>query len=477
MNIRLVLCSAPASMRERYGSLAAVGSTEPSFGLVCLAAAAEQGGATVHIVEASAENLSIEQAAREALRHNPDVVGISATTSGIASAGELANLLKAANKRLVVLVGGCHATALPEQTLQEFKSFDLVVVGEGEETLKRILIAVASDGRVPQGIEGTVQREGNGTMRNPPRAFISDLDQLPLPAWSLLRGFPRAYHPSPARIRRWPCASVVLTRGCPNVCTFCDRSVFGRSCRSYSPSYAVKLIRDLRKNYGVKEVLIEDDTFVIIKDRVRDFCERLLSEQVNVSWSCLGRADRMDPYLLMLMRKAGCWQISYGIESGVSSILEAVHKNIDLEQVRRALSWTREAGIRTKGFFMVGFPGETLETLETTRQFALSLPLDDISVMQLTPFPGSELYREAARLGAFDCDWRKMNTLNSVFVPEGLTRDDLDIARDSLLRSFYLRPRVLATHAVEAIRRPRLLVHLARGAKALFRVAGNSHEQ
>jgi radical SAM superfamily enzyme YgiQ (UPF0313 family) len=353
----------------------------------------------------------------------------------------------------------------------------MAVMGEGERTLQAILEAVARTGDIPTGIEGTTERTAEGPKRNRPRTLIDNLDELPLPAWSLLRGFPKAYRPSPARIRRWPCASVVLTRGCPNQCTFCDRSVFGHRCRSYSPAYAVRLIEDLYANFGVRELLIEDDTFVIVKERVREFCERLLSERVNISWSCLGRADRVELDTLKLMKRAGCWQIAYGIESGDPTILERVNKKLDLSQIRLALKWSRQAGLRTKGFFMVGFPGETRESLKTTHDFALSLPLDDISVMKLSPFPGSELYREADQYGDFDHDWRRVNAMNTVFIPRGLTKDVLDDASSRLFRDFFFRPTVMWRYILHLATHPRAFVLAFQALLTLLRFTPRSRKE
>lgn len=471
MSVRLVLASSPVALSERYGSFAGAGSTEPSFGLVCLAAVARRMGADVAVVEASARNLGLETALREILSFEPDVVGLTATTSEIVRAAELAARIKAERPGALVVAGGCHVTAIPAETLREFPAFDMAVVGEGEETLCEILEKAGAGSVRPDTVPGTAVRKGDGVSINPPRPMIRDLDSLPLPAWSLLPGFPRTFRPSPARIRRWPCASVVLTRGCPNQCVFCDRSVFGNRCRAYSPAYAVRLIQDLRENFGVRELLIEDDTFVVVPARVREFCERLIAEKVGLSWSCLGRADRADPDLLRLMRRAGCWHISYGIESGDPAILQAMRKRLDLDQIRQAVAWSREAGLRTKGFFIVGFPGETPASLARSKAFALSLALDDISVMQMTPFPGSELYRIAEQHGTFDRDWRKMNVLNTVFIPNGFTREELEAARGDILRSFYLRPGVLWRQGLHVLAHPRLVGATISGFRAFRRVA------
>lgn len=470
MNVRLVLATSPVCASERYGVFAGAGSTEPSFGLVCLAAVAQQAGATVTVVESSALELSTEAALQAILAAEPDIVGFTATTSEVLRAAELAQALKALRPGVLTVLGGCHVTALPADTLEACPAFDMAVIGEGEETLRELLGRVAGGDTRPADVPGTAVRGDGRIVVNPARAVMEDLDVLPLPAWSLLPGFPGAFRPSPGRIRRWPCASIVLTRGCPNTCVFCDRSVFGNRCRAYSPAYAVRLVRDLCERHGVRELLIEDDTFVIVKARVREFCERVIAARLGVSWSCLGRADRVDPELLRLMRRAGCWHISYGIESGDEAILAAMHKRLDLDQIRQAVAWSREAGLRTKGFFIVGFPGETPASLDRTRRLALTLPLDDISVMQMTPFPGSELYRIAGDYGTVDRDWRRMNVLNTVFVPHGFSKADLESARANLLRAFYRRPDVLLRQLAHVAAHPRMIPSVWRGLRAFRRV-------
>ena len=472
MPIRLVLTSSPITIRERYGLFSGAANTEPSFGLVCLAAVAQRAGAEVIIVEASSQNLSVEQTQKEILRFEPDVVGITATTAGIFAAGELAQGLKKARPQIINLIGGCHATALPDETLLTFHGFDAAVIGEGEETLKDILHRMEGGDHRFQGLAGTVIREGEHLVTNPPRAMIRSLDDLPLPAWSLLKGFPGQYRPSPARIKRWPCASIVLTRGCPNQCVFCDRSVFGNRCRAYSPEYALHLMKDLRYHYGVKEILIEDDTFIVSGQRVQEFCERIISEKVDITWSCLGRADRVNPELLRLMRKAGCWHISYGIESGDPAILKEMKKSLNIEQIKQAVVWSKASGLYTKGFFMVGFPNESATSLSATLALAKSLPLDDISVMQLTPFPGSQLYETAEQYGQFERDWRKMNTINTVFVPYGFSKRDLEAARAKILRHFYLQPSVMARQARRIVQNPRITLSMFRGFLSFIKVTG-----
>jgi anaerobic magnesium-protoporphyrin IX monomethyl ester cyclase len=472
MPIRLALTSSPITIKERYGLFSGAANTEPSFGLVCLAAVAQRSGAEVMIVEASSQNLTVEQTRKLILEFEPDLVGITATTAGIFAAGALAQGLKEVRPRIINLIGGCHATALPDETLLTFPGFDAAVIGEGEETLEDILHQMDGGDRQFRGIAGTEVREGDHIATNPPRVLIHNLDDLPLPAWSLLEGFPSKFRPSPARIKRWPCASIVLTRGCPNQCIFCDRSVFGNRCRAYSPAYALDLIKDLRYHYGVKEILIEDDTFIVSRQRVQEFCKRIISEKVDITWSCLGRADRVNPELLSLMKKAGCWHISYGIESGDPTILKEMKKNLNIEQIKRAVVWSKEAGLYSKGFFMVGFPKESEASLSATLSLAKSLPLDDISVMQLTPFPGSQLYKTAAQYGQFERDWRKMNTIDTVFIPHGFTKKGLEAARAMILRQFYFRPGVILRQVKRIAQNPRVAIDMFKGFLSFIRVTG-----
>lgn len=468
--LRLALVSSPLTLEERYGTFADAGNTQPTYALPCLGAIAQQAGVEVRLIDASAEGLTIEHTLERIVTYQPTIVGISSTTVGIAASGELAQRLKQQFPQMLTLIGGCHVTAIPENTLAEFPGFDIGVIGEGEATLAELLNVMMETGNVPHSLLGTVAREDGNIRVNPPRPRIENLDELPLPAWKLLPNFPQAFTPSPARIKQFPCASVVFTRGCPNQCHFCDRSVFGNRVRSVSPEYAVNMIKDLRQNFGVKEILIEDDTFIISRQRIQDFCERMISENTGVSWSCLGRADRVTLDLLKLMKRAGCWHISYGIESGDQQILDAMQKGETLAQVEQAIRWTKEAGIKTKGFFMVGFPGETEQSLTLTKALALRLPLDDISVMQLTPFPGSAIYEYADQFGVFERDWRKMNVLNTVFIPRGFTKADMDNARNEIFTAFYFRPKIMLRKFIEILLNPHLFQYMMKGLFTLLRL-------
>jgi len=460
-------------MQARYGRLSGAGNSLPTLGLLYLAGAARKAGYETAIVEAGAMGMGQDEAVAAILAHGPSVVGLTATTLGIHAAGRLAAALKAKSPSVRIVIGGPHATALPEDTLQRLPALDALVVGEGEETLVELLGAWRS-GQDAGSVPGLAWRGGDGLIRRTPaRERLRDLDQLPMPAWDLLEGFPHQFAPAVFRFQKLPAASLVSSRGCPFECSFCDRSVFGRKYRFHGADYLLAAIGELWAR-GVREILFEDDTFTANKERIRTLCEVLPRRFPGLSWSCLARASSVDPRTLALMRRAGCWQISFGIESGDPAVLEMMDKKTDLEEIRRALAMTREAGIRSKGFFILGYPGETRASLARTLDFALSLSLDDVSVSMFTPFPGSPISARVAELGTFREDWESMSLLNAVFVPAGLTREDLERAHAEFLRRFYLRPRVILGYARRVAAHPTTAPAYLRGLASFARSAAAS---
>lgn len=464
----VVFMTPPLSLKARYGSWAKAGNAMPSLGIISIAAITRREGFDSWVIEAAARDLDQEQVLQKIKEIEPSYVGLSATTFSISTAAQLVKRIKLINKDTIIIVGGSHISATPRETMERFSGFDVGVIGEGEATIVELLRALENSEDLKQ-VEGIIYRakkdekEGAQIFLNAPREAIEDLDQLPFPAYDLLEGFPKAFHPPPFKMARFPAASIVTSRGCPNRCIFCDRSVFGTRCRAFSSEYIITWIKELVRKYGIKELLIEDDTFVLFKSRLIEICEGILREGLDLSWSCLGRVDMVTPEILKLMHKAGCWEIGYGIESGVQDILDLEQKRIDLAQVEQSVAWTKEAGILTKGFFMMGHPLENEETMRKTINFAKKIPLDDISVMMLTPFPGSELYNMAQHYGVFNNDWNKMNLLQPVFIPKGLDEETLNSYTRKMLRGFYLRPRIIWGYLLRIAKHPGTIFRILKG--------------
>jgi radical SAM superfamily enzyme YgiQ (UPF0313 family) len=454
-------------MEERYGSLAGAGSSLPSLGILFLAAMTRQHGFPTVLVDAAATNLGPESLLTCVKNERPDVLGLSATTFSIYHAAAFASRVRELLPDIKVIIGGPHVSAAPVETMQRFPEFDVAVIGEGEETIIELLKALDSSSPL-ETISGIVLRCEGNIVTTGRRDFLTNLDQLPYPAWDILDGFPDRYPPATFKVKKLPAASLVTSRGCPNRCIFCDRSVFGSNCHAFSAEYVVGMIRHLVEQFGIRELSFEDDTFITFKKRLVAICQGIIDLGLDISWTCLGRVNSIDADILALMKKAGCWQISFGIESGSQEILTAIHKNVTLEQIQRAVNLCHEAGIFSKGFFIVGHPGETRETLKMSLDFALQLPLDDISVTMLTPFPGTEIYERAAEFGTFDSDWSRMNLLNTVFIPHGLTHEILEQYQRDILKQFYLRPRIIIGYLRRLAANPAMIKGFISGSKAFF---------
>ncbi|MFH1903610.1 MAG: radical SAM protein [Candidatus Omnitrophota bacterium] len=443
MAISVFLTTAPYSRKERYGRLAPIGSTLPSLGLLMLGASLRRAGFRVRIVDATAQGLRYAEVAEEVKRFQPDLIGISALTPSIRKAAKLSCLLKRIHPSVPIVMGGPHFTARPEQTLLDYPCFDYGILGEGENAIINLTEALAAN-RKPSDVPGVVYRDGKEIIFGPPAQVISDLDSLPFPAWNLLDNFPAAYRPAIFKFKKLPSTQIVSARGCPNNCIFCDNSVFGHRTRFYGPEYVLEMAQYLRKNFLIRDLIFEDDQFLIKKDRVEQICRGFLARKINLSWSCSGRVDSVnDLSLLKLMKKSGCWQINYGIESGEEKILEFAQKSTSVGQIEKALRLTRQAGIQSKGYFIFGLPGETEKTMAKTIRFAKRLPLSDVSVFMLTPFPGSKIYDIAEQYGTLEKDFARMNILNVVYVPNGLTKAKLIKYQKRFALEFYLRPRIM----------------------------------
>ena len=203
------------------------------------------------------------------------------------------------------------------------------------------------------------------------------------------------------------------------------------------------MIKDLYYNYGIKEIQFRDDNFTVNKKRVQTFCEKLIQEKLDIVWSCVARVDMIDEEILKIMKKAGCWVIWFGFESGSQEILDVIKKKVSLDQAINTVIITRKAGIEVGGFFMLGCPNETEKTIKKTINYLLKLNLNDFHISFFTPFPGSEIYKSYAMYGKFKNDWKKLNGWYPVFVPWGLNENLMIKFSKYAFRKFYLRPKII----------------------------------
>jgi len=465
---KVLFIQPPLTLTETYGKMARSRTMTPPLGLCSLAAVTRLEGYETKILDAEALRLSFEETVERIVEESPDYIGMTAVTISVGNAAKLAEMIKEHYRKTIIIIGGPHLTAVPEETMDKFRAFDIGVIGEGEVTIVELLNALAGGGNV-ESVKGLIIRDGENTKRTGPREFISDMDRLPMPAWDLLPELTSYYRTPTHNLSRTPSTSLLTSRGCTGRCLFCSRKVFGNRVRGYSAGYIIRMIRHLQKQYGIRDVIIFDDTFVMMRKRLVEFCNILLKERIDLTWACNARVDLVTPEILKLMRRAGCWQIGYGIESGSQKILDLLNKRTTIAQIERALGWTRNAGIRARGFFMIGSFGETEETIRQTMGLAKRLPIDEFQMSFFTPFPGSEAYRVARSYGETCDDWAKMSLWEPAFVPTGLTREKMVSFQRKAFLELYLRPKRIFSY-LRRIRNWENLVKAFKGGATLLRL-------
>lgn len=463
-----VLVNPPLSAQARYGRLADVGNRLPNIGLAYLAASLRQSDIDTAIIDANAVDYDIEATARAVADENPLICGLTATTISIHIAAQVAAKIKLLVPDCVIVVGGAHATALPEAVLETYRSIDYLVLGEGEVTVVEIFSEVENDGE-PAAVPGVAYRDGGVVRFSKTRPLIKDLDRLPLPAWDLLPELAAYYHPSPQSVYRLPSTILFTSRGCPYRCTFCDNSVFGHRLRAHSAGRVFVMMEHLYRQHSIVDFAFHDESLFYDEGRLVELCRAIKRSGLPLSFSCQGRVDqKLQEFTLRELAGAGCWQVAFGLETGNDDLLRTLGKGTTVDQALTAVDTMRSVGISTKAFIMLGVPGETRQTLAATRDFLLKAPLDDVMISYYTPFPNTELAADVEAHGDIIGDYRHMSEHEVVFVPHGLTAPYLRDFRHKLYRRFYLRPRIIA-HYLRRLREPSGRPLLRRAAWKFFR--------
>ncbi|HQE92428.1 MAG TPA: radical SAM protein [Anaerolineae bacterium] len=343
------------------------------------------------------------------------------------------------------LAFGTHVTPIPRETMRAYPALDYILYGEPELTLREI-VATLERSNVPtlNQILGLVWRDGNDVIINPPRPFIEDLDALPLPRHDLL-----PFQSYRAPLVGGPYTFVVSSRGCPAQCRFCIKHVsYGHSVRFRSPENVLAEIEQL-VNLGIRKIHMYADLFTINRDHAMGISQGLLDRGLKIRWTCNSRVDFVDPELLQTMARSGCWMISWGIESADPAMLERMHKGITPADVERALRWSKEAGIMNWGYFIIGLPGETEDSIRKTITFAKKLPLDIALFHIAAPHPGTPFFFEVVENGWFrpGTRWEEVDMDRSTVLDyPNLKAEDLERWAKRAFREWALRPGPLWTY-------------------------------
>ncbi len=438
---------------EAGADISRVANLMPPLGLAMLAAYLERHGFSASIIDCFAHPFS-DAAILERLRtERPAFIGLSCTTSSFLDGVRIAALAKAALPGIRTVFGGSHVSALKARLLEDYPAVDFIVVGEGEATL----LELASGGwEAPASVEGLAWRDGaDGPGRfNGYRREALVLDDLPFPAYARLEGFPGAYRLPIFNYPTAPNSSCITSRGCPYACSYCDRSVFRRSFRFNSAAYLYDHMRHLRRDFGIRHLNFYDDQFTLDRRRVERLTDLLLERPLGMTFNCTVRAEHIDADLVARLKRAGCWMMSLGIETGDPELLAQHRQNPDLDHLAGKIRMIKKAGIRTKGLLMLGLPGESEASVRKSMDYVYALPIDDFNLAKFTPFPGSPIYEKAHELGTFEEDWEKMDCMSIQFVPRGMTKARLE----ELFRAFYeghfRRPKVLLGYVAMLWRSP-----------------------
>lgn len=438
--LKIALVNPPITPEERYGNFGKVGGFCPPLGLAYIAAVLEKEGHNVKIIDGQV-SCSFPDDILKLLDVDTDIVGITATTVSIHRAMKVAKKIKEWKSDVKIVIGGPHVSAIPEKTLQT-GLFDFGVIGEGETTIIELLRKIEGDGSVDD-IDSIAYLKNKKVVMTKRRELIKNLDSIPFPARHLLPDL-RVYRPNAENYRRLPTTTMITSRGCPYGCTFCDKSVFGRTFRAHSPEYVVNEMEELSDRYKMKELFLVDDTFTFNNARVFEICRLIKERKLDISWNCFARVDTVTKELLKEMAGAGCWMVSYGVESGNQEVLNLINKGVTLDRIKNAIRWTKNAGLETKGTFMIGHPADTIKTIDETINFAISLPLDQAAFTITTPFPNTQLFDIAKKTGKLiTTDWSEYSMWNPVYIPENLTEELILRKHKEAYRKFYLRPQYI----------------------------------
>jgi len=408
-----------------------------------------------------------EQILREVKQFSPGFIGVYSTTFGWEKAKKTAGDLKRIFfGNVFICAGGPYPIALQEQCLEDGKSFDAIITGEGEFTTLEIINRLQA-GKNLEGVLGVVYRDNENIIKNPPRPLIDDLDSLPFPARELL-GDVNKYIPPPATYRRKPVAVLITSRGCNRRCIYCFQIDKERKTgiRYRSVENVMKEIEHCIKQ-GFREIKFIDDTLAADYDRAMKLAHEIKRSGLDFTWFASACVNQVDKPLLQAFKDAGCWAILFGAESGIQKNLNTIRKGTTLEQIRNAVRWAKEAGLRVSTPFMFGIPGETFEDGLQTIKFAVELNPDIANFHAITPFPGTYLYDNLEKYGAMSDELSDFTYQGAAFIPHTMTREEILELRQIAFRKFYSRPFFVLKKIFE-LRNMNDLLSALRSVRSLF---------
>jgi anaerobic magnesium-protoporphyrin IX monomethyl ester cyclase len=421
----------------------------------------EKNNHKVELLDTNVKGIDSNNLSSEIKGYSPDVIGFSTTSLTIMETFKEAEVARQVYPGVPIIVGGPHATVWPEHVLSS-PHIDFVVRGEGELTCLELVEQLEKETGYEKVLGISYKKEGK-IINNPSRPLISNLDTLPFPAYHLLKDINSYWAP---RARKKPLLGCITSRGCTHACNFCtvwSSSGKAASWRGFSPEYVIALFEYLIDKLHVRDLLIQDDSFTADMKRAEQICDGLIARGLNekIIWQAFNgvRADRVSKSLLTKMKRAGCYHVAFGIESGNQHILNIAGKGESVEDIRKAVVWSKKVGLETSASFILGLSGDNEQTMRDTINFAKSLPLDQASFNIMIPLVGSDFYKIVEKKGVFfvnPTDTRYYSNCEPVFELGECTKELMFRMQRDAYREFYYRP----TYVLRQLLRIRSLADL-----------------
>lgn len=437
-----------------------LGTVKPPLTLALLAALLRNRGIEFHLIDATIESLTTRNII-DRLRGNgftPEVVVFATSTPTVYSDMAVARTLKDTFKSLLVAFGP-HTSGIPKETLAEFPWLDVAIVGEPENPVLSLCEAERlTDVEATPGI----CLRSNHCYKPPAPARVTDLAQLPYPAWDLL---PRGAYRLP--LVDEPYLLVETSRGCPPACDFCVVTLtHGRNFRERNAIQVVDEIQEGIVRFGVRCFYLWADTVTLGRKFLVEFCAEIQRRNLSIRWLGNTRIDTLtNKDMVRNMKQSGCWMLSVGIETADDEIRSSMSKRFSRERVREVQRWLREEGIVSVGFFILGYLGDSLQTMRATIDFATEVDPDFAAFYPAVPYPGTPFFEECERRGwIVSRDWTRYDYSDYVISNHVLTRENVLKLQKDAYRRFYLQPRVV----VRSLRYMNSLVAVRQAAKLLW---------
>lgn len=423
----------------RFQAVSPQKALHPPIMLGYATAVCKDAGHCVDLLDAPALEIGEAQTIKRLKKFRPAVVVMLTSTASVESDGHIAQRISKELGAKTVAVG-VHATAVPEDTIRQ--GFDIVARGEYDYTIKDI-----ADGKKLEQIDGLSFKKNNRFIHNKVRSLIKNLDELPFPAREFL---PNDQYYS--ALYKNPFTFILAGRGCPHQCVYCagPQLMSGRGYRMRSPENVVEELKHLKKNFKLKSVLFNDDTLNVNKKYLLKLCDLIVKEKISMPWVAYSRVDSVDPEIAAAMKKAGCFLVKIGYESGCDELLKSMKKGTraTTEQARKATKYFKDVGIQVHGTFVFGMPGETAQTIRKTIDFAKELDSDFVQFSIAQPYPGTEFYEYLKSEGYLHFEkWSdyldEEGCITPIFEYPHLSMQEMQYWLRQAYKEYYLRPHYL----------------------------------